>query len=164
METRNRKELEISSWFAVVKAYNECNRRYSQLLRAFELTIPQFDVLSAIRSLGLGATPRAIADELVVTRGNVSGVLHRLQNSGLIATRRDEHDGRSFVCELTERGHQQLSRARRAAAMFIGEQLAPFDDATLQTTASTMNAMRAHLQTLDPDVLVAGLSRPGGAA
>ena len=72
-----RQQLEASSWFAVVRAYQECNRRYAQMLEHFDLTIPQFDVLTAIRRLP-AATPKQIADELVVTRGNISGLLQRL--------------------------------------------------------------------------------------
>ena len=66
MPDPQRMKLQASSWFAVVRAYQECNRRYSQLLAGFDLTIPQFDVMNAIRNLGEQATPKAIADRLVV--------------------------------------------------------------------------------------------------
>lgn len=153
MNQPHRKKLQASSWFAVVRAYQECTRRYAQLLKGFDLTIPQFDVLSAIHQLADQATPKAIADELVVTRGNITGVLHRLQDRALIRTRHNEQDGRSFVCELTSDGLGLLRRARGAAALFIDAQLAPFDDATLRETEEQMNRMRSHLLTIDPDAI-----------
>lgn len=140
---------------AVVRAYQECNRRYAQLLQGFELTIPQFDALTAISRLGDDATPRAIASELVVTRGNVTGVLQRLEDSGLIRTKANARDGRSFICELTRPGNKRLDGARRAAAAFIREQLAPFDDRALARTETQMREMHAHLQTIDPESIVA---------
>ena len=149
----NRRRLEASSWLAVVRAYQECNRRYTQLMKSFDLTIPQFDVLSAVRKLGDDATPKAIAAELVVTRGNITGVLHRLEESGLVATRRNEYDARSFICELTAAGRALLDRARTAAQLFIEVQLAPFDDAALRRTEDHMRRMRAHLTTIDPDAV-----------
>lgn len=155
MNPAQRKKLQASSWFAVVRAYQECTRRYGQLLKGFDLTIPQFDVLSAIHRLADQATPKAIADELVVTRGNITGVLHRLQDRALIQTRHNEHDGRSFVCELTPDGRELLRQARGAAALFIDAQLAPFDDQALQETETQMNRMRSHLQTVDPDAILA---------
>ena len=148
-----RRRLEMRSWFAVVRAYHECARRYSQLLRPLELTTAQFDLLSAVHELGAGATPAAIASRLVVTRGNVTGLLHRLQDKGLLVTRESERDGRSFLCLLTPAGEALLLRARRLAERFIAEQLAPFHEAELEATQHTMERMRAHLQTLDPDSL-----------
>ena len=155
MAKLRRMKLEASSWLAVVRAYNECNRRYTQLLAGYDLTIPQFDVLNAVRSLDREATPKRIADELVVTRGNITGVLHRLQERKLVRTRHHEKDGRSFVCELTAAGQKLLKRARAAAAVFITRQLSPFDNATLQETEALMRQMHAHLQTVDPSEILA---------
>ena len=147
-------KLESSCWFAVVEAYQACNRRYSTMLREFDLTIPQYDVLSAIDKLGPHAQPKQIADELVVTRGNVTGLLTRLQERRLIRTRQSESDGRSFLCELTSQGQSLLRDARAAAAMFISEQLAPFDDASKEEMQATMQRMKAHLESMDPIAIV----------
>ena len=164
MQNENRSRLQASSWFAVVRAYQECNRRYSQVLAAFDLTVPQFDVMMAILALDRGATPKAIAERLVVTRGNITGVLHRLQARALIATERHDQDRRSFVCRLTEEGRALLAVARHAASLFIERQLAPFDAAELRATERTMIQMRAHLQTIDPEEIVANVltESPGG--
>ena len=147
-------KLDSACWFAVVEAYQTCNRRYSAMLKEFDLTIPQYDVLSAIDKLGERAQPKQIADELVVTRGNVTGLLTRLQERRLIRTRQSESDGRSFLCELTHRGETLLGDARAAAALFIAEQLAPFDDASKTEMESTMRRMQAHLESLDPIAIV----------
>ncbi len=147
-------KLESSCWFAVVEAYQACNRRYSAMLREFDLTIPQYDVLNAIDKLGEAGQPKQIADELVVTRGNVTGLLTRLQERRLIRTRRSESDGRSFLCELTSQGEGLLADARAAAALFISEQLAPFDDASKAEMQTTMQQMKTHLETLDPIAIV----------
>ncbi len=150
-----RSKLETASWLAVVQAYQACNRRYTQLLRGFDLTVPQFDVLNAVLALGEEATPKAIANELTVTRGNVSGVLQRLTDHGLLETRLHATDGRSFVCRLTERGRRLMKTARAAAALFIKEQLSPFDDATLRDAQVMMQQMRRHLETVDPERILA---------
>ncbi len=156
---QSRSQLEAAAWFAVVRAYQQCTKRYADMLEKLGLTIPQFDALSAISRLGEGATPKAIAEELIVTRGNVSGVLRRLQSSGLLRTRDNETDGRSFVCELTAAGERRLARARSAAAHFIEQQLAPFDDQTLVTTEATMRCMAVHLGTIDTDAILAARTR-----
>jgi DNA-binding MarR family transcriptional regulator len=147
----NRGRLQTRSWFAVVGAYQECHRRYARLLAAHGLTVTQFDALLAVGRLGEAATPAAIAEMLVVTRGNLSGVFDRLRGRDLITIRPSEQDRRSYTVSLTAAGEHALAGAQRAAAAFIDRQLAPFDDDELRQTEAIMNRMRDHLLTLDPD-------------
>ena len=157
-----RQKLLVSSWVAVVRTYQECNRRYTRMLQAFDLTTSQFDVLNAIDRLRDEAMPRVIAKELLVTRGNITGVLHRLKDREFIETREQEKDGRSFVCHLTATGTEALNRARAAASLFIDEQLAPFSDTELRQTEQQMNRMRSHLLTIDPETISAQVLRRAG--
>ena len=99
------------------------------------------------------ATPKNIADALVVTRGNVTGLLQRLKARGLMRTREHEADGRSFVCELTAAAIGLLAAADEAARTFISEQLAPFDEASLRDVGDMMRRMADHLATLEPDAI-----------
>ena len=154
----NRAKLESRSWLAVIRAYQECTRRYAQLLGHYELTAPQLDVLSAINKHAPEATPKAIAEELVVTRGNITGVLNRLHERELIETRQHATDGRSFVCELTASGRTLLRRAMSAGGEFIREQLAIFEDDELESTMRQMQRMEAHLREMDPDAIAAAES------
>ena len=145
--------MQARSWFAVVRTYQECHRRYARLLNRFSLTVTQFDVLSAILRLDNHATPCAIAEELLVTRGNITGVLQRLRENGLITTQRHEADGRSFVCAMTNEGQAVMGKARHAASLFIATQLAPFDENALKQTERQMNEMHEHLLSIDPDAI-----------
>ena len=150
MHKPDRQRLEAESWLAVIQAYQTCTRRYAQMLEHFELTIPQFDLLTAVWRLRDDATPKAIAGELLVTKGNVTGLVSRLETMGLLVRRPHRTDGRSFCCEFTSDGLALYREARTAAARFIAAQLAPFDDHELENTRVQMRRMRAHLETLDP--------------
>lgn len=148
-----RENIESSSWFAVVRSYLECSRRYGRMLEHFGLTTTQFDVLMAIDSLGEGAVPKAIAERLVVTRANITGVLKRLQKQKLVSTHTHERDSRSFICVLTLQGCEVRARAHAASSRFIRAQLGPFNDEELCGVGTLMRRMHAHLQTLDPIAL-----------
>lgn len=148
-----RQQLERKSWMAVVRAYEACTRRYARMLGHFDLTIPQYDVLRTIQRLGADATPKRIADALVVTRGNITGLLQRLKSRGLLRTREHAVDGRSFVCELSGTAISLLASADKAAMAFVSEQLAPFDDEALVSTGRMMDAMAAHLAEMNPDCI-----------
>ncbi len=141
------------SWFAVVRTYQECHRRYARLLSRFGLTVTQFDVLSAIHRRDNRATPCEIAEELLVTRGNITGVLQRLRDNGLITTQRHQADGRSFICAMTPEGETVMIKARTAASLFIATQMAPFDESALKHTERQMDEMHEHLLSIDPEAI-----------
>lgn len=160
----NNTKLQARSWFAVVRTYQECHRRYARLLNRFGLTVTQFDALNAILRLGGNATPHAIAGELLVTRGNITGVLKRLQDNGLIATRKHETDGRSFFCMMTVKGQAVTAQARQAASLFISTQLSPFDENALEQTERLMNEMHEQLLSIDPEAIATEVMELEGVA
>jgi len=161
MTSQERQRLEAESWLAVVQAYQACTRRYTQMLEHFGLTLPQFDLMTAVYRLRDGATPKAIANEMLVTKGNVTGLVSRLEAQGLVLRRSHCTDGRSFCCELTEKGLALYREARAAAAKFVAAQLAPFDDTELRYTREQMRRMREHLETLDPHAIAEPDSKEG---
>ena len=145
----DRQRLEHESWMAVVHAYQACTRRYAQMLEHFGLTIPQFDLMSVVHRQRDRATPKRIADEMIVTKGNVTGLITRLESQGLLARQPHDTDGRSFYCTLSEEGTTVFRRARTAAARFVEAQLAPFSDPELDHTRNQMHRMREHLEQLE---------------
>lgn len=154
--THERERLETASWFAVVRAYLECSKRYTEMLQQFDLTVAQYDVLRAIESLEDNAVPKAIAARLVVSRANITGLLKRLEERGHIKLTPHAEDARSIVCALTRSGRSVTDRAHAAADRFVRAQLQPFDDSTLQYVETIMKDMHSHLQTLDPVALATG--------
>ncbi|MEM7054363.1 MAG: MarR family winged helix-turn-helix transcriptional regulator [Pseudomonadota bacterium] len=137
------------AWLSVVQTYQLCQKRYEELLEQFGLTLAQFDALIAIDRLGDEALPKNIADSLVVTRGNVTGLLKRLVSAGLIKLRPHPVDGRASIVQLTGSAKNQIHHAKSAARRFIEVQLQPFTDAELESTGKLMQAMHAHLHSMD---------------
>jgi DNA-binding MarR family transcriptional regulator len=143
------------TWFAVVRAYQICTRRYESLLASLDLTPPQLDLLSAVSTLGDEAQPNRIADALLVTRGNVTGLLTRLERRKWIRVEPHPNDGRARVVRLTKPGQRLLDRARPVARAFIRAQMAPFSQHDLEATLEVMNRMERHLQQLDIQAVLA---------
>ena len=152
-DASSREELERSSWFAVVRTYLECSRRFGRLLREFDLTVTQYDVLATVSHLGDRAMPHAIADSLFVTRANITGVLKRLEKEKLVTTHKHPDDGRSSICCLTSTGKQRLESAQQAASLFIREQTAATSDSELEFTRSIMRQVEAQLRRMNPEAI-----------
>ena len=139
------------SWRAVVEAYQVCSQRYGSALNHVDLTPAQFEVMILIRSLKQNATPKRIAERLLVTKGNITGVTNRLLTRGLIDRRSHQTDGRSLVFELTSRGQKLLLEANKVAAEFVRQQLEPFTDEEVEIVGRLMRQMKQHLLLMDAD-------------
>ncbi|MEW6206046.1 MAG: MarR family transcriptional regulator [Pseudomonadota bacterium] len=134
-----------------MKAYQQCDRQFALLLKAHELSTTQFDVLSSIHAQGPKVKLSDVANYLVVTKGNITGLVQRLQTMGLVTTQPCELDRRVTYCALTAKGRKKLSLAQVAASQFIQKQLEPFTDEECVQINALMRRMNAHLKTMDID-------------
>jgi DNA-binding MarR family transcriptional regulator len=74
------------------------------------LTLPQFDVLAQLHRGG-PMTPRELTRELLVTAGNLTGIVERLVRMGLVSRHPVPEDGRAVRVQLTPRGQKLMARA-----------------------------------------------------
>tara|TARA_Y100001936_G_C15921857_1_gene584516 strand:- start:346 stop:720 length:375 start_codon:yes stop_codon:yes gene_type:complete len=78
-------------------------------VQEYDLTTPQFVVLEALHHLGplpLGE----LADKLLVTGGNVTYVMDRLESRGLVTRDRRTDDRRVVVARMTTEGRDLVSK------------------------------------------------------
>jgi len=143
----------LSSWRSVIKAYQSCDRQFETLLGECRLTTTQFDALSAIEALGGNAKLSDVAARLLVTKGNVTGLIQRLKAHQLVDIESCAVDRRVTFCRLTREGKRRLTKAQRAATQFVEYQLAPFSDEECAVVDDVMRRMLRQLQSMDPRAL-----------
>lgn len=101
-----REARSVRAWVRLARVYGRFVRAMETQVRGHGLTLGQFDVLTHVaRSEGM--SQRELADQLLVTKGNVSHLLDRLEGAGLVERRA----GRGRVCHLypTEAGRALLA-------------------------------------------------------
>jgi DNA-binding MarR family transcriptional regulator len=76
-----------------------------------QLTLPQFDVVVQLHRRPEGMTSRELTRELLVTPGNVTGLVDRLSRMGLVQRRPVPGDRRAVRMVLTPRGRRVARRA-----------------------------------------------------
>lgn len=94
---------------AVVRAYGVVQRLMAVYFARFDITPPQFQLLTIVNRLG-GPTQRSLARELYVSFPNVTVMLDRLERAGLIRRRPNAEDRREKLVELTDRARSLLRR------------------------------------------------------
>ncbi len=114
-------DVALGVWVALARCYATYTTAVAAQVQGYDLTVPQFGALEALYHLGplsLGD----LADKLLVTGGNVTFVMDRLEAQGLVARYRSETDRRVVLARLTEQGRDLVARVFPEHAAYI-EQL-----------------------------------------
>jgi DNA-binding MarR family transcriptional regulator len=101
---------------------SEIRRR---LRKEFDTTLPRFDLMAQLERAHEGMTLNELSKRMMVTNGNVTGLVERLVAEGLVDRRPAPNDRRAQVVRLTPRGWQVFQRMAAAhgdwlAALFAG--------------------------------------------
>jgi DNA-binding MarR family transcriptional regulator len=122
-------QLALSVWVRLLKAHGLMLREVRRRVPV-SLTLPQFDVLAQLHRREAGMTPGELTRELLVTAGNVTGIVERLVRLGLAERRPVPQDRRAVRVRLTARGRQlmrrMIPRHRRDVAVLLAR--VPPDD------------------------------------
>ena len=107
-------------WIALARAHATVTRSVSVKIAEYGLTLAQFGVLEAL--LHLGPLPLGeLADKLLVTGGNVTYVMDRLEKQGLVERCRSEEDRRVITAVLTPAGRELVESVFPGHAAFIAD-------------------------------------------
>lgn len=107
-------------WIALARSYLTFSRVVSSKVLEYGLTIPQFGILEALHHLGplsLGE----LADKLLVTGGNITYVMDRLEDQKLVYRERSEEDRRVVKAHLTPEGRELITRVFPGHAAYVRE-------------------------------------------
>ena len=102
IEQTGTRDSRVITWMRLARVYTLVDRETVNLLRRFDLSVAQFDVIAQVGA-GEGRTQQELADALLVTKGNITQLLDRLETRGLIE-RRVEAGRRGKQIFLAEAG------------------------------------------------------------
>jgi DNA-binding MarR family transcriptional regulator len=110
----------VLAWLRLFRVFQKIDRASSEHLRTWGLSTAQFDILARVGA-SRGITQQELADRLLVTKGNISQLLDRMEKLGLL---RRCQEKRSNILVLTEQGRALYERVVPAQEQLIEEKLA----------------------------------------
>jgi DNA-binding MarR family transcriptional regulator len=115
-------------WLRLLRATRAIEAKLRERLRVqFSITLPQFDVLAALARQGSGITMTELSRMLIVSNGNVTGIIDRLVADRLVTRQSSPDDRRSFLVRLTPKGQAAFAAVARAHQQWIDKMLSDFD-------------------------------------
>ena len=101
----------VATWLRMVRFVNAENGRLAERLRAHGLSLAQFDVIAQI-GVTEGLTQRDLAGRLLVTEGNVTQLLQKMEKKGLVTRRPDGQCNRLRLSAAGRRLHSRIVPAQ----------------------------------------------------
>lgn len=147
-----RDDAALRLWVTLARSYQTFTRVVSSRVLESGLTIPQFGILEALYHLGplsLGE----LAEKLLVTGGNVTYVMDRLEEQGLVYRQRSDLDRRVVEARLTGEGRALIERTFPDHARFLGRMVEHLDPTEQQELRELLKRLGKGLAARTPELM-----------
>lgn len=138
-------QLSVSVWVRLLKSHALMLRELRRGVPE-SLTLPQFDVLAQLHRRPAGMMPRELTRELLVTAGNLTGVLARLRGRGLVERHPVPGDRRAVRIRLSGSGRRAMRRAIPRHRREVRRLLAHLPPEALQRLRDLLGALSHGLE------------------
>ncbi|MEM9584875.1 MAG: MarR family transcriptional regulator [Pseudomonadota bacterium] len=140
LESASKERLRL--WLRLLKASRAIETKLRENFKAdFETTLPRFDVLAALSRYEEGLKMSQISGVLRVSNGNVTGIVDRLADEGLLVRVPVPGDRRASLVRLTQRGKEEFACQAEAHEGWISEMLTGFDARTARDFADDLQSL-----------------------
>lgn len=117
-EWTDEQDTALRLWVTLARCYSTYAKAVAAKVQDYGLTTPQFGTLEALYHLGplsLGE----LAEKLLVTGGNVTYVMDRLEDQGLVYRYRCPEDRRVIQAKLTAEGRELVAEVFPAHVSYV---------------------------------------------
>ena len=130
----------LRAWLKVLKTARHIEKELRERFREeLDTTLPRFDVMSALARHDGGLKMTELSSALRVSGGNVTGIVDRLVDNGLVERRTVEGDRRAQLICLTPLGRETFARHARTHEQWVDELLADLPPAEAEQLMSLLD-------------------------
>ena len=134
-------------WIRILRAARAIEAEVRERLRVqFEVTLPQFDVMAALERKPDGMTMTELSRFLMVSNGNVTGIIDRLVADKMVVRQAPADDRRAIIVRLTPRGLKQFTAMAKAHETWIDGLLSEFDAGEADTLIRHLDGLSSRIR------------------
>jgi DNA-binding MarR family transcriptional regulator len=124
---------ELRAWFRLLLIHKALSKKISTRFRSqFDTSTARFDTLAQLHAAGGELTMGELSSQLMVTSGNVTGVIDGMAADKLVERRPHETDRRSIIISVTPEGRNLFAKVRAAMSKWMSEAMADMTDAEIE--------------------------------
>jgi DNA-binding MarR family transcriptional regulator len=133
-------------WLRLLAVTRKIEAELRDRLRTeFDSTLPRFDVLAALSRHEQGLRMSALSGVLRVSNGNVTGIVDRLADDGLVVRVPVAGDRRAMLVRVTAKGAEVFARQAAEHEMWIDNMLAELSPDEARTYAARLRTLAQKL-------------------
>lgn len=137
-------------WLRLLIARRAIEAELRERLRVkFAITLPQFDVMAALARKDDGITMTELSRALMVSNGNVTGIIDRLMSRDYVARQTSAKDRRRFIVRLTPKGMARFSIVAKAHEEWVDELLSDFKPDEAEAVLAKFEALALAISNRD---------------
>jgi DNA-binding MarR family transcriptional regulator len=134
-------------WIRILRAARAIEAEVRDRLRVnFDITLPQFDVMAALERKPDGMTMTELSRFLMVSNGNVTGIIDRLVTDKLVVRQAPANDRRAIIVRLTPRGLKDFTAMAKAHQGWVDSLLSDFDAAEAETLIHHLDGLSGRIR------------------
>jgi DNA-binding MarR family transcriptional regulator len=132
-------------WLRLLRASRTIEAELRERLkREFDTTLPRFDVMAALYRAPEGMLMSDLSRFLLVSNGNVTGIVDRLVSERLVLRARRNGDRRTSIVRLTRAGSDLFRTMAAAHEEWIGELLSEVSDNDTRRLTAMLKSFRSN--------------------
>lgn len=148
--SRPQGSIETGVWLRLLSCTNMILRHLRRNLKgAYSLTMPRFDLLAQVARPPVGPSLGELSRRLLVTKGNITDIVARLEAVDLIERRRDAADGRVQYVFLTESGRALYDRIVPEHSRWLSELMQEVSEKDLETLFEALGILKSALKRVE---------------
>ena len=125
---------ELRLWLRLFTCKEVIESEVRRRLRdAFEVTLPRFDLMAQLYRAPKAMTLGELSQRMMVSNGNVTGLVDRMVEQGLVSRRPSPKDRRAQLVSLTAQGRRFFAAMARCNGDWIGEIFAGLSSDEIET-------------------------------
>jgi DNA-binding MarR family transcriptional regulator len=118
-----------------------------RLREQFEVTLPRFDLMAQLERKPHGMTLGELSQRMMVTNGNVTGLVDRLVTEAVITRTRQKSDRRSHIVSLTDKGRRQFARMAKEHESWIAAMFADLSQNDFAMLTNLLGKLKVSVRT-----------------
>ena len=144
-------------WLRLLTCSTLVEKQIRKALAArFKTTLPRFDLLAQLERSPEGMQMGELSRRLLVTGGNVTGIVDHLEHAGLIVREADPKDRRAYLVKLTREGRRLFGQMAAAHEAWIVKLFAGMGVKEQRALNQSLSVLRAQLTRKIPNDTLKG--------
>jgi DNA-binding MarR family transcriptional regulator len=145
--------IELKLWLRLFSCSTQIEDQIKQRLRdQFQISLARFDYMAQLYREPHGLSMSDLSNNLMVTKGNITGLTDELENDGLVVRQASPDDRRSWVIQLTPQGNTQFSKMAHEHEKWILEFFSELEPQLIQQMYLLLGTIRQHVTHLSQPV------------